>query len=80
MWQVYGEGSQLRFVDWNGADMGTIAVSGANVSGSFVPPTVCDPTYGYCFPAYLQRVEGVAGGLQLTASDGTTGSISFACP
>lgn len=80
VWQVYGEGSQLRFVDWNGADMGTIAVSGANVSGSFVPPTVCDPTYGFCFPAYLQRVEGVAGGLQLTASDGTTGSISFACP
>jgi hypothetical protein len=80
VWQVYGEGSQLRFVDWNGADMGTIAVSGASVSGSFVPPTVCDPMYGFCFPAYLQRVEGVAGGLQLTASDGTVGSISFACP
>lgn len=78
LWQLIGTGSSIRLVDWGGTEPGSIAVSGANVTGTWAPP--CIPSKYGCFPAYVQRVDGIAGGLQITASDGSVGSLSFACP
>jgi hypothetical protein len=78
LWQLHGMGNTIQLVDWNGTSMGAITVTGASVTGSWAPP--CVPSKFGCFPPWVQRVDGVAGGLALVASDGSTGSLSFACP
>jgi hypothetical protein len=78
VWQVTASGNTIQFTDWGGTSLGSITVSGATVTGSFGPPCVPGP-YG-CFPPVIDYVAGSGNQLQLHASDGSSGTITFNCP
>jgi hypothetical protein len=78
VWQVTASGNAITFTDWGGTSIGAITVSGATVSGSFGPP--CVPSKYGCFPPVISSIVASGNTLQLHASDGSTGVITFACP
>jgi hypothetical protein len=78
LWQVQGMGSSIRFVDWNGTTMGTIAVTGASVTGTAAPP--CEPSPYGCFPPCAGRITTSGSTMTVEYATGVSANLTFGCP